>query len=120
MYRGDGTFFVKEWEDIASTDSRDPEILTLIKKNVKQEHLLTLEIQLCFMEREGAILSFLGWMSQVLFNAATQVNVRTIKVHFESNLFRIYSDVVNKYVSEKHIRNNIFSLESSNGPYKGS
>ncbi|MED2737227.1 hypothetical protein [Bacillus toyonensis] len=113
MYRGDGTFFIKEWEDIATTDSRDPEILSLIKSVVKQEHLLTLEMQLCFMEKEDAILLFIGRTSQMLFDAATEINVRTIKVYFELNLFRIYTEVVNKYISEKHIRKNILSLEIS-------
>lgn len=113
MYRGDGTFFVKEWEDISTTDSRDPEILKLIERNVKQEHLLTLEMQLCFMVREDAVLSFIGWMTQLLFDAAAQINIQSIKVHFETNLFKIYSEVVNKYVSEKHIRKHILSLENS-------
>ncbi|WP_088363135.1 hypothetical protein [Bacillus cereus] len=111
MFRGDGTFFVKEWEEIATTDSRDPKILTLIKNGIKQEYLLTLEMKLCFMEREEAVLSFIGWMSQVLFDAAQEIKVRTIKVYFEIHLFAIYSDVVNKYISEEQIRRNILRLE---------
>ncbi|MGN5650824.1 hypothetical protein [Bacillus sp. Brlt_9] len=120
MFRGDGTFFVKEWEDISTTDSRDPEILSRIKNGIKQEHLLTLEMKLCFMEREEAVLSFIGWMSQVLFDATKEIKVRTIKVYFEIHLFAIYSEVVNKYISEDHIKRNILRLEMDKRPYKRS